>query len=211
MKDYIEDNKFLDKAIKKILETEFSGLDVEVEEIESKRRDGFIPDSANHGGYKVSRIIPQSLLYSASINEKVNRGLEESREKDSEMVAEEMKRKHSKELADWSLEKIRPSQLEEAGLDKIAREFEELEMSYGDEETVHAEVRIMYHGENEDKIHSFTVDSVINWNSPYHQDHRDLQSFQEEEVEGTQKEVVALVKAAVSKVGKQVKDALESF
>jgi hypothetical protein len=208
MKDYIEDKKFLDKAIKKILKDAFKGI--EVEEIESKRRDGFIPDSSNHGGYYVRRIVPANCIFDSN-DEDLNKVIEESKEENYGYVAEELKNKFKKELADWSLESIRPEKLSDANLNKIESEFESLLDSYESEDSVLLEVRVMYHGENSEGNHYFTVDSVINWNAPYHRDESGMQSHKEIEVEGSSKDVVSGVRSAVAEVSKDILEILENF
>ncbi len=121
--------------------------------IEYKSRDGFIPNSYNHGGFELTvfSTVPY-IVGSGSYPSAVT-----AQNKINEMY------EYNRELALKDLGYEGKAELTDEERDKLCEKTDE----YGSDDTIMYQVSVMYHGK-ENGIHSATVQLVINWECPYH-------------------------------------------
>lgn len=138
-------------------------------ELEYKSRDGFIPNSYNHGGYSVSiyetiDIITGSGNFPAS--KKASKEINNAESWNRKFALEELGVKDESVL-----------ETDQALNEKVYDKASEI----GAEDTIMFQISIMYHG-TERGIHSATVQVIVNWEFPYHRAGSANEDFIETEV-----------------------------
>lgn len=170
-----------------------------VEEIEHKSRDGF--RSSNDGGYDGVGFI--TLYYvqleTESLPPKAAKAVENMVEYNNGFVRQELLDKYPTELSKLP-KNFSYNDLVEAGLDDIAEEFASASTDALNDDTVMFLVRAMYGHEGKDKG-TFTIQGVVNWETPYHRSNSKYEDYYESEVEfnGDINKTVSKVKAELKK------------
>lgn len=123
-------------------------------EVEYVRRDGFIPNSFNHGGGEITLF--------GTVNYMMGSGYMPA----SKLAAKEVNAayEYNQKLA---LEELYPTKTREQLTDDESERVSDRADELGNDDTIMHQVRIMYHG-SERGIHSATVQVAINWEFPYH-------------------------------------------
>ena len=210
-KHYLEQEEEFSKTMKELISDSLDNVDDidsdnTVEEIESKRRDGFIPHSFNCGGWTVrafkyvSSIRGSGCSFSSDeanskIDELIDYSLKLGRDEFIDQNRDKLKEKNIPE------ESVNYSDLYDLGHGELAELLDEFETAGLDEDTVMLEVRCMYHGVDEEGIHSASVDAAINWETPYHRSGKNNEVYVEQEIEfSTVDELKANLSSAIKKV-----------
>jgi hypothetical protein len=123
------------------------------DELEYKSRDGFIPNSYNHGGFSIKVFETVDLIQGSGTYPSSTAASDKIRE------AGELNRK-------YALEELKLTE-EQLTDESLAEKVYEKQSELGQDDTIQFEVTLMYHG-TERGIHSATVTVGINWESPYH-------------------------------------------
>jgi hypothetical protein len=197
-KVYLDSQSKLDALIKELVTEAAEAFDSEpnIEAVECRARDGFMPFSHNCGGWEATAFdyLNHGLSYSSK---EANAQIEKTMQQAMEYGLSEMGLPKDTKWADLNL-----SEEQEEAL----REHED---SYLEDETIMVSFRVLYHGVDENGKHSASVSAAINWEAPYHRSHISwMPGFKCEtakEVEVTWKnlrEAKTKIKAALAKVGR---------
>lgn len=162
-KTYLEDNTKLSELIKELVMEYgddaagdfecWKNADSCMEEIECVSRSGFIAATHNCGGWTyrnftdVNGIIGSGRQFASN---EANKEIQRQYDYNLKCVLEEMKLKEMPEDED-TREKVYEAMIDPDSTDSIM-----------------IEVRIMYHGVNEDGKHEASVSAAVNWEGPYH-------------------------------------------
>lgn len=175
----------------------------EVEPIEHKRRDGFIPHSWNRGGFERTQFHDQSAMWGSgdSYSGELGKELQLAIQASMDMARETFVEQNPEVLFQGLTEdQINYHDLYKAGLSRYAEMLSEYEMEClrGDYSSIMERVRIMYHGQKDGKHHATVFSFVSIHDAPYH---RDSEGFVEEAIEfKNKKELLNVLPQALSKV-----------
>lgn len=199
----IDDNAaWVKETLKDVLENfdfAFEGFRPELDEIEHRSRDGFIPYSHNRGGFDVKSFSDLYEYFGTgqvpcdAMQKAIDQGLKDALEAFVENNPEVL-------FQGIAPEELSYHSLYDAGLGQYAEILSETEREFlsGDYSSVMSQVRVMYHGVNAG-MHSLTVFASLSWtDAPYH---RSSDVLEERLITfKTQKELETKLKAALEDV-----------
>lgn len=173
-----------------IKDTLLSGLEtdghelytIQVEEVEFKHRDGFIPSSYNRGGFDAIGFTDLISLWSSGTevsHKKAQAEIERQIEASFDYLRDDLSEKYSELMTKFNLTK---EDLTYRNLDKLSEKhpeltdlfkaFEEGEDSYlsDDSSSIMFSARFLYHG-YDNGTHSASISAAVNTEGPYHRSH----------------------------------------
>ena len=146
------------------------------ENIECKRRDGFIPSSDNLGGIVARQFTDLNHFWGSGetvahegankeIQRQIDNGLQCARESFFENNKQNLEA-----IGITSAEQVSYSDLYDNQHKVLAEDFSnyEYENLSDDSSSIMFETRFMYHGQNENGLHSASVSCAVNTEGPYH-------------------------------------------
>jgi hypothetical protein len=156
---YLKDFPAFNEIIRELVEE--TGRDLhndqygcrEVEEIEYKSRDGFIPSEANRGGWEYTDFTTVDHVNGSGC-----------------FFASKEATKRAKKYYDDAFKECQ----KQLGMrrfpqnEKKREELYEAVTEYLRDETIMLNVRVMYHGVDDKGTHVASVSGVVNWEAPYH-------------------------------------------
>jgi hypothetical protein len=192
--DYLPEMPAMDKMIKEELENAWEDVandyeldsSTQAEQIEYKRRDGFIPDT--QGGYEIKDFTDVGSLMGRGIspvNEKASKEIEKLYDAGMEIALDEFwdQNKDQLEKEGFTKKTTNYHSLNEKGLEDLAEKLSEMEYENNDSENggVMFQMGVYYYEPtDEDDDHSIYVYAEVNTETPYFRSKYGTTTYQED-------------------------------
>jgi hypothetical protein len=213
-----ENHPELDEMIKSAVQSaidsvasKYELVSVEVEPIEHKSRAGFI--SSNDGGYQATGFSTVGYLigtgYVGDLPKKAMDAVLQADEKNRLYALESFKKKYSKEIEGIPEDKLNYNDLLDMGKTKLAENLDGIHQEMNSEDTVMFHVKAMFVDDTDlDGDYTFTIQGVVNWESPYHRSMSKFEDYYERHLTFSAEEIKD-AKAVASEVAKELENAID--